>query len=58
MMLVPQGPILPIEVRMIAISIYRKHVSVHKGKAEPQTSMVFKIWISCEMVIKGEAKDN
>lgn len=52
MMLVPQGPILPTEVRMIAINVYSKYVSVHKEKDEPQTSVVFKIQISHEMVIK------
>lgn len=52
MMLVPQGPILPTEVRMIAINVYRKYVSVHKEKDEPWTSVVFKIQISHEMVIK------
>lgn len=52
MMLVPQGPILPTEVRMIAINVYRKYVSVHKEKDEPRTSVVFKIQISHEMVIK------
>lgn len=58
MMLVPQGPILPTDVRMIAINVYSKYVSVHKEKDEPQTSVVFKIQISHEMVIKEEAKDN
>lgn len=39
MMWVPEGPILPIEVRMIAINVYRKYVSVHKEKGEPQTGL-------------------
>lgn len=56
MMLVPQGPILPTEVRMIAINVYRKYVSVHKEKDEPRTSVVFKIQISHEMVINRKQR--
>lgn len=60
LMWIPQGQILPTEVRMTGINIYRKYVNVHKKKkVNPRLlSMVFKIWISCEVVIKGEAKNN
>lgn len=38
-MWVPQGPILPVEVKMTAIKMYRKYVNVHKEKDEPQTGL-------------------
>lgn len=39
MMWIPQGPILPVEVRMTAIKIYMKYVDVHKEKDEPLTGL-------------------
>lgn len=58
MMWVPQGPILPVEVRMIAINIYRKYGGVHKEKRRTPDWSEWSLRISCEMMIKGEAKNN